>query len=65
MYARNWLLGTGCLRSFIGREINPHVMLPSEYRKRLDVKDHFVTNVLRGTKLFVIGNEDDFEAMGK
>jgi len=49
----------------IGREINPHVMTESEYRKRAQSDDHFVTHVLSGPKLFIIGNEHDFEAMGK
>ena len=49
----------------IGREINPHVMTVKEYLKRIKSEDHFVTNVLSGPKFFIIGNEDDFEAMGK
>jgi hypothetical protein len=49
----------------IGREINPHIMTEDEYRKRVKTKDHFVTNVLDGPKLFIIGTEDEFEAMGK
>lgn len=49
----------------IGREINPHVMTEDEYRKRVKSEDHFVTNVLDGPKLLIIGTEDDFEAMGK
>ena len=49
----------------IGREINPHVMTQAEYRQRLASGDHFVTHVLDGPKLFVVGTEDDFEAMGK
>lgn len=49
----------------IGREINPHVMTKEEYRGRVKAEDHFVKNVLAGPKLFIIGTEDDFEAMGK
>jgi len=49
----------------IGREINPHVMSSAEYRKRLDGKDHFVTGVLEGPKLFVLGTQDDLERLGK
>lgn len=48
----------------LGREINPHVMSESEYRQRRKAGDHFVTNVLRGPKLFILGTEHDFEAMG-
>ena len=49
----------------IGREVNSHVMTEVEYKKRLKARDHFVTNVLDGPKMFIVGAEDDFEAMGK
>lgn len=49
----------------IGREINPHIMTEDEYRKRVELDDHFVKNVLAGPKLFIVGTEDDFEAMGR
>lgn len=47
----------------VGREINPHVMTESEYRKRIKAKDHFVAHVLSGPKLFIRGCANDFEAM--
>lgn len=47
----------------IGREINPHVMTEVEYRKSAKAKDHFVTHVLSGPKLFVRGNANVFAAM--
>ena len=43
----------------LGREVNPHVLSRREYRRRLADGDHFVTNVLGGPKLFVIGTEND------
>ena len=49
----------------IGREINPHILTVDEYRRRMKAEDHFVINVLSGHKIFIIGSEDDFEAMGK
>ncbi len=48
----------------IGREVNPHVLTKAEYGRRFEDGDHFVTNVLGGPKLFVIGTEDDLAAMG-
>lgn len=51
------------ISSQVGREINPHVMTEVEYRQRLKAKDHFVTHVLSGPKLFVRGNANDYEAM--
>ncbi len=47
----------------LGREVNPHVMSPSEFEKRVREKDHFLTSVLASPKMFVIGNEHDIEAM--
>jgi predicted nucleotidyltransferase len=49
----------------LGREVNPHVMSGTEYRKRLESGDHFVTGVLDGPKLFVLGTQDDLETVGK
>lgn len=49
----------------LGREINPHVMSPAEFVKRRREKDHFVTSVLAMPKIFVVGSEYDFEAMGR
>ena len=49
----------------LGREINPHIMTRTEYRKRKTNRDHFVTKVLDGERLFVVGGEDEFEAVGK
>jgi len=48
----------------IGREINPHVMTMTEYRKRKKAADHFVARVLEGPKLFLVGTEHELEAMG-
>lgn len=49
----------------IGREVNAHVMSKDEYHKRLHGRDHFVTHVLKGPKLFIMGNQNDLEAMGR
>lgn len=49
----------------IEREINPVVLTREEYTKRRRSDDHFVHNVLGGTKLFVKGDPDEFEAMGE
>lgn len=49
----------------LGREINPHVLTPEEYRQRVRRKEHFVTSVLGTARLFVVGTDDDLTAMGK
>jgi len=51
------------VESRLGREINPMVLLPAEFAKRVREKDHFVTSVLKAEKLFVTGSEDDLDAM--
>ena len=48
----------------LGREVNPHVLSEVDYRSRIEQGDHFVTNVLSGPKLFVVGSQDDLETMG-
>ena len=48
----------------LGREINPHVLSPTEFDKRVRDKDHFLTSVLASPKIFVAGSEDDLKAMG-
>ena len=47
----------------IGREINPYAMRPAEFRKRAAEKEHFLSQVLKEPKLFIIGNHHDLESM--
>lgn len=49
----------------IEREINPHVMTSKEYVSRRISGDHFVLNVLKGPKLFVEGDQNEFEELGE
>ncbi|HQX50759.1 MAG TPA: nucleotidyltransferase domain-containing protein [Planctomycetaceae bacterium] len=49
----------------VGRELNPSVMTEAEFSKRRQAKDHFVSTVLAAPKLFVIGDADELEAVGK
>jgi len=49
----------------IGREINPFLINPEEFRKRLLNGDHFLGRLLASPKLFIIGGEDELEAMGR
>jgi predicted nucleotidyltransferase len=60
--AIGWLSG---IAEMVGREINPHVMSVEEYRRRLDESEHFLTSVLKSAKLFIIGNEDELEGLGR
>ncbi len=49
----------------IGREINPHALSSEEFRRRKQNGNHFLSNVLASPKLFIIGSENDLEAMGR
>ena len=49
----------------VGREVNASVMSEAEFRKRCCTGDHFVSTVLAAPKLYVIGDADDLDAMGK
>ena len=46
------------------REVNPHIMTPSEFARRKNAGDHFLTSVLNSPRLFVLGEERDVESMG-
>lgn len=54
---------TGLAEEF-GREINPFVITAEELRSRLENHDHFVGRVWASPKLFIIGGENELEAMG-
>jgi len=49
----------------IGREINPHALSIEEFRRRKQNGNHFLSNVMESPKLFIIGSENDLEAMGR
>ena len=48
----------------LGRVVNPHVMTAEEFRRRKARRDQFLTRVLESPQSFVIGGQDDLEAMG-
>lgn len=48
----------------LGREVNPVVQSRQEFGQRRSAGDHFVTTVLRGPKLFVIGDDDVLGRLG-
>lgn len=47
------------------REVNPHIFWITEFKKRIQSKDHFITNVVNSKKIFIIGKEDDFRKLVK
>jgi uncharacterized protein len=48
----------------LGREINPTVYPPEEYKTKIRDKNHFLTSTLREKKIFVIGEEDELRRLG-
>jgi len=48
----------------IGREINPAVYPADEFKKKLRDGQHFLTTVLAGAKVFLIGDEDELGRLG-
>jgi predicted nucleotidyltransferase len=47
------------------REVNPTVYSPQEFRDKAAAGNHFLTQVMAGPKLFVIGDEHDLERVGR
>lgn len=48
----------------LGREVNPYVLTPGEFAKRVREKEHFLTSVLADRKIMVKGIEDDLAGLG-
>ena len=49
----------------IGREINPTVYPPAEFRSKLTAGHHFLNTVLRGPMLFLIGDKRELARLAK
>lgn len=47
----------------IGREPNVVVMTEDEFRTRVAAREHFVSTVLTAPKLWLVGDDDDLEAV--
>lgn len=55
----------GPAEKILGREINPTVYSDNEFRNKVVAKHHFVTAVLKGPKLFVIGEQRELTRLAK
>ena len=49
----------------LGREVNPHILTAEDLSERKKTGDHFLTAVLGSPILFVIGSQDELEAVGR
>ncbi len=47
------------------RELNPVIIGQKEFKKRILGKDHFVLKVISSPKIWIIGNESNFERLVK
>lgn len=48
----------------VGREINPHIFTPAEFRRRKRAGDHFLKTVLSEPRMFIIGDEHELGTLG-
>lgn len=48
----------------VGREINPVVYSPGEFRSKLKARHHFLTSLMKEPVQFVIGGPGDLERLG-
>lgn len=55
----------GPAQNALGREINPTVYSADEFHKKAAAKHHFVTTVIKGPKLFVLGEERELTRLVK
>jgi len=51
------------MQTTLGREVNPVVMTLNQYIAQLDKQDRFAIRVLEEPKIFVMGNESEFEKL--
>ncbi len=49
----------------IGREVNPSVYSPADFRAKLAAKHHFLRSVLKGEKIFLFGDERELARLAK
>jgi predicted nucleotidyltransferase len=49
----------------LAREVNPSVYPPTEFRKKLAANSHFVKSVLKGPKIFLIGDHRELARVAK
>lgn len=49
----------------LGREINPTVYTSDEFQKKLKAKHHFVSALIEGPKIMLIGDERELTRLGK
>ena len=56
---------TGGCEQQLGREVNPTVYPPAEYREKLEAGHHFLETVRDGEKIFLIGDQHDLARLAE
>ena len=51
--------------SELGREFNPVVYPSEEFKKKARENHHFITEVIKGPKIWLIGNEDELAKLAE
>lgn len=54
----------GAAQETLAREINPTVYSPAEFKSKLKAGHHFLTSVIGGEKVFLIGDEHELARLG-
>jgi len=49
----------------LGREVNPSVYPIEEFQKKIEAEHHFLKTVLRESKIFLIGDEDELARLAE
>lgn len=49
----------------LGREINPHIFTRAELKSRIEEKEHFLTSVMKGQKLFIAGDVNELTRLAE
>jgi len=49
----------------LGREFNPVVYPLEEFKKKARENHHFITEVIKGPKIWLIGNEDELAKLAE
>lgn len=56
---------THAVQAELGREINPQVFSKAEWKQRVKARDAFASDVLQRPKIFLIGNDNELEKLGR
>jgi predicted nucleotidyltransferase len=55
----------GRAQEAIGREVNPSVYAPADLRAKIAAKQHFLRTVMKGEKIFLIGDDHELRRLAK